>query len=121
MNEVDQLDGPATPQWVRELIGAWNRGDREAVLAHLSDEIVVDSPGVAGEPGRVSLPPGKAAFRESFQLFRERRPTFELVSVLASDVSASLVLLDNDGRNLTLLLALDDGGKVRQITVYRPG
>lgn len=63
---------------------------------------------------------GRDAFLAGFAAMKASIPRFELVSVLADEVSASLILRDPRGELLTLLLAFDAERRLERIISYRP-
>lgn len=62
---------------------------------------------------------GQAEFLAGFSEMKRAIPRFEFVSVLADDVSASLILRDARGELLTVLIAFDEQRRLKRVTGYR--
>lgn len=62
---------------------------------------------------------GHEQFKAAYASLKSARRSFELLSVLADDASASLVLRDDEGDLINVLVAFDNDRRIRRITSYR--
>ncbi len=72
----------------------------------------------SGLPGGIVVS-GHEQFRAAFVFLKSARRTFEMLSVLADDASASLVLRDDEGDLINVLVAFDGDRRICRITSYR--
>jgi hypothetical protein len=80
---------------------------------------VVDAPvRKSGLPGGIVVS-GLDQFRAAYATLKGIRRTFEMLSVLADDASASLVLRDDEGDLINVLVAFDSDRRISRITSYR--
>ena len=117
---MSSTDPDAAPEWVRTLVNHWNGGSLTPLLELLADDIVIDAPRTKTNPARQVILSGKTELLDRFGALKTSRPRFTLLSALAGDVAASLVLEDDVGDRLTVLLELNEDRKIRRITSYRP-
>ncbi len=105
--------------WASALVRDWNEGALDRLAARLSDGVVFEAPvRKGGLPGGIVLS-GPDGFRAAFPTLKSARRTFEMLSVLADEASASLVLRDDEGDLINVLLAFDHDRRISRITSYR--
>jgi ketosteroid isomerase-like protein len=97
----------------------WNEGALDKLLARFSEDVVFHAPvrksGMRGE----IVASGREQFRAAFATLKSVRRTFHLLSVLADDASGSLVLRDDDGDLMNVLVAFDGDRRICRVTSYR--
>ena len=104
---------------IEALLQYWNDGNLGRVAAQLAPDVVFDARVRRGGVPGGQLLSGRDAFLAGYPSFNSAIRRFELVSVLADEASASLVLRDDFGELLTVLLAFDASHQIRRVTSYR--
>ena len=101
------------------MVRDWNEGAVDRLAARFTEDVVFEAPvRKGGLRGGIVLS-GHAQFRAAFPTLKSARRSFELLSVLADEASASLVLRDDEGDLMNVLIAFDGERRISRVTSYR--
>jgi hypothetical protein len=85
----------------------------------MAEDVTFDAAVIRGGRRGGRLLSNRAEFLAAYSALKGKRQSFTLVSVLADDVSASLVLRDDGGELLNVLVAFDGSGLISGVTSFR--
>jgi hypothetical protein len=113
---------PLQPSFAREFaqewIDAWNSHDRESILTHYEDEVVLTSPVALKLLGGDGAVRGKAALREYFQRGLQAYPNlrFDLLDVLWGTETIVIYYVNNvRGSKTAEVMLLSPAGRIQRV------